>query len=167
VYYQPDVPLNDSRVTVTGLQPYTKYKFCVLWAVAAGRDPLEGAASHLISTLARGPPASAPLELQAAAPDCPGRHPRVGQLAAAAVPGRHARQLQAGERRPFWRSGGWGGGPRPLRPPPPLDPPLLGRAGGGPRRNCRGIEPNEVVTWGPRLISKGPQTSWGRATKQL
>jgi len=119
VYYQPDVPLNDSRVTVTGLQPYTKYKFCVLWAVAAGRDPLEGAASHLISTLARGPPASAPLELQAAAPDCPGRHPRVGQLAAAAVPGRHARQLQAGERRPFWGSGGGGGGPRPLRPPPP------------------------------------------------
>ncbi|XP_037079270.1 proto-oncogene tyrosine-protein kinase ROS-like [Pollicipes pollicipes] len=33
-FYQPDVKLNASQVTVTGLKPYTKYQFRVLWAVA-------------------------------------------------------------------------------------------------------------------------------------
>ena len=41
----------------------------MLWAVAASQEPLPGAASHPISTLARGRPASAPEALTAAAPD--------------------------------------------------------------------------------------------------
>ncbi|KAF0289273.1 Proto-oncogene tyrosine-protein kinase ROS [Amphibalanus amphitrite] len=69
IFYQPDVKLNASQVTITGLKPYTKYQFRVLWAVAASQEPLPGAPSHPISTLARGRPASAPEALTVAAPD--------------------------------------------------------------------------------------------------
>ncbi|XP_077293792.1 receptor protein-tyrosine kinase sevenless [Arctopsyche grandis] len=59
-----------SIVRVNNLQPYTKYRFRVAVLLSTHHtDPIVSAASVVISTMAYGPPSSAPVELRVAAVD--------------------------------------------------------------------------------------------------
>ncbi|XP_042220290.1 proto-oncogene tyrosine-protein kinase ROS-like isoform X2 [Homarus americanus] len=65
VYYRPSNPLNTTEIIVEDLKPYTKYEFRIAWLVLPHHAPIMSETSSWISTLASGPPRSAPMELKA------------------------------------------------------------------------------------------------------